>query len=81
MYNEAGAGLQLSFKRGGDSHILAAGAWAKFEIEPAESEIDFTVLYVIPNAGVNLLLIVYFAPNEAKIPIAVLGNSPLVIGG
>lgn len=77
IYNESGAGLRLSGKNTGLSFDLPAGGWNNIEVPAGETEIDYSVAYVLPNPNVATLLMTYFSPGETAHPTAGLGNSPL----
>lgn len=81
IYNESNLGFRMSFAKSGDSHFVGAGAWGTFAIDMGESEIDFFVLNVFPHPQVTIVFAVWFYPSEIPTRIAILGNSPLTIGG
>ena len=81
IHNDSGCGLGMTLKDSGKSFNLPAGAWVPVPIGPGESELDYIVKYVLPNAPVNLLMIAYYAPGEPVPQTATLGNSPVGIGG
>lgn len=81
LFNDSGCGLSLAFLPSGNSAVLPAGAWRTYQLFPGDALVQYTVLYLIPNAPVSILLAEYFAPGEMVIPLGILGNSPVGIGG
>lgn len=81
IHNDSGCGLGMTLKDSGTSFNLPAGAWVPVPIGAGESELDYVVKYILPNAPVNLLMIAYYAPGEAIPQTSTLGNSPVGIGG
>lgn len=79
IFNDSGCGLTGKFKSTSSGFKLPAGAWMQILLPPGETEIGFTVIYVLPNPPVSLLMSTYYAPNEPVPSIMTLGNSP--IGG
>lgn len=79
IFNDSGCGLMWVSKNGGSSFNTPAGAWVIVPLSPGESELDFSVVYTLPNPPVSLILLTYYAPGEALPSGATLGNSP--IGG
>ncbi len=81
LFNESGAGLQITALIGQQSVYIPAGAWRQMALSPGESQISYYVVYTLPNPPVSQLLIVYYAPNEIPDSLGSLGNSPIGIGG
>jgi hypothetical protein len=81
IHNESGCGLGITLKDSQQSFNLAAGQWVPIVLGPGESAVQWVVKYVLPNAPVNLLMTTYYFPGEPIPDIAVLGNSPIGIGG
>lgn len=79
IFNDSGCGLQLTMATGGDGYNFPAGAWANMPLAPGESAVNFSVIYVLPNAPVSTLMATYYAPGETPVTVPQLGNSP--IGG
>lgn len=82
IHNESGSGMQITMKSSGDSFYLPAGAWSPpTAIVGGETGMYYKIIYVLPNPPVTLLLVTYYGPNEDVPSTAVLGNSPIGIGG
>lgn len=79
-YNESGCGLSAVTNTGYEFKI-PAGAWPTVEIGPRDTNITFTVSYILPNAPVSILESTYFPPGEDPTPSPPLGNSPIGITG
>jgi hypothetical protein len=80
LYNESGCGLQITFNTT-EGIVLPAGGWIAHELNPNCTSFTYTVLYVLPNAPVTKLIIVYYEPYEEVPSVPILGNSPVGIGG
>lgn len=80
LYNESGSGLTIKFNNGHEETI-PAGAWPMLEIEPEVVQFVWTVTYVLPNAPVTLVSMVYYFPYEGVPPTPALGNSPIGVTG
>lgn len=80
IMNESGCGLSITFSDGSDDFI-PAGAWPVFEVEPTVTGFSYSVTYVIPNAPVSQLQVIYYYPGEPVPENMVLGNSPIGITG
>lgn len=77
LFNESGCGLALSFTTSTGGINLPAGGWIILPIPLGESEIKFTVLYILTNSGVSQILATYYYPGEPVPQTIVLGNSPI----
>lgn len=80
LYNESGAGLDIVFSNG-HGETVPAGAWPMFEIEPETQTFTWMITYVLPNAPVATMKMVYYFPYEGVPPTPALGNSPIGITG
>lgn len=80
LYNESGAGLDIVFSNG-HGETVPAGAWPMFEIEPETQTFTWIITYVLPNAPVATMKMVYYFPYEGVPPTPALGNSPIGITG
>lgn len=80
LFNESGAGLTIQFPSG-DNLFIPAGGWLPWELDPSVTSLQYTVVYLIPNAPVSQLVAVYYFPHETPPNIPILGNSPVGIGG
>lgn len=80
IHNESGVGLRLSYRLSGGGSDLPAGGWRNLVIPAGENFIDYVVVYVLPQAPVNKLLMTYYSPNEQADRISSLGNSPVNVG-
>jgi hypothetical protein len=81
FYNESGSGLRINFQTSGDTLTLPAGAWRSVPVVPGEAGFQWQVIYNLPNPPVTTLFTDYYYPNENISLGAVLGNSPIGIGG
>ena len=81
LFNESGCGLSYVINASGHGEFLPAGAWVTTDLEPDDSNIEFTVTYTLPNPPVSQLNGVYYTPGELRPPSYALGNSPIGIGG
>lgn len=78
LYNESPYGLQLLFKSSQNIMYLPAGGWQVVEVEPGESDIVWSVIYVISATPiVAQFLVTYYRPGELVPTVPQLGNSPV----
>lgn len=77
IYNESGCGLTCTFPVSQEVFTVPAGGWKQITVPPNETELDYLVVYVLPNAPVTLLLADLYLPGEALDHIGILGNSPI----
>lgn len=80
FFNESGVGLEVLFGTG-ESVFIPAGGWMQWPLKPECTSLTLTVQYIIPNAPVSLLNLIYYQPYETPPEIPALGNSPVGIGG
>lgn len=80
LWNESGCGLKIQTNTGRQD-VVPAGAWPVYELIPGETNLTYTVSYVLPGAPVAQLFAILYQPGEAVPPTPVLGNSPIGIGG
>lgn len=76
IFNESGCGLDIDFQTSGESEFIPAGGWKPLNIMPGEAGYTWTVAYVLPNAGVNSLVTIYYPPGDL-VHATALGNSPV----
>ncbi len=81
LHNDSGAGLQINLPKSGESFNLPAGGWVDCFPDPGETQIGYTVVYLLPNPPVSLLMATYYYPGEQVPAMTSLGNSPVGIGG
>ncbi|MGH8397491.1 MAG: hypothetical protein ACRETA_04510 [Gammaproteobacteria bacterium] len=80
IFNESGCGLQIQFNDGSDDYV-PAGAWPVYELGNSVTQMSWQVTYVIPNAPINQLQLIYYYPGENVPAQPTLGNSPIGITG
>lgn len=80
VYNESGCGLTVTFPISNETITIAAGHWKQLHVPPDEVELDYIVIYVLPNAPVSLLLADLYLATEAVDSVGSLGNSPIGLG-
>lgn len=81
VWNESGCGLTCLWPDSRETFTLPAGQWRLLHIPPAETQLNYLVSYIIPNAPVSLLLADLYVPGEPIDPMGVLGNSPIGVSG
>lgn len=81
LYNDSGCGLNLVFQPSGTSAFLPAGGWRSYPLAPGDSQVQYSVIYLIAGAPVSLLMPEYYAPGEPSANLGILGNSPIGVSG
>lgn len=56
VFNESGCGLTCMWPTSRETFTIPAGQWRRLCIPPGETELFYTVLYVLRNAPVAVLL-------------------------
>ena len=80
VYNDSGCLLNASFIASGRQEFIPAGGWIVFSLKFQDTQIEFTVLSIIPNALVSIISAVYYEPYE-DVPMIQVGNAPVAISG
>lgn len=77
VWNESGCGLTCTFPLTRETFTIPAGQWRQLSVPPAETQLLYQVIYVLPNAPVSLLLADLYVPGEQLDGMGALGNSPV----
>ena len=77
IHNESGVGFGCAWPVNNQSFSLPAGQWPTIYPPPNEQVLSITVVYVLPNAPVNILFADLYLPGEQVYETGALGNSPV----